>query len=186
MTGMNDPRNSISTIAGDPLPAGLTGLFREYHEWNKKQVKHALVGSVVPQSTIESEYDIEQIIRDDVDRLGDPDSPAHLLVSHEDDSLAGCVYWDRLSPSTAEVRRLYVRPSHRGRGLGRVLIETLIEQVADAGYEHLRLNTGPHTEAAHALYDDLGFEPIAPYDCEIPETVHDDWNFMELALPPRD
>lgn len=183
---MNDSRASIRTIAGDPLPTGLTDLFREYHEWNKEQVKHALADSAVPQATIEAEYDIEQIIQDDVDRLGDRDSPSHLLVSQDVDSLSGCAYWDRHSPSTAEVRRLYVRPPHRGRGLGRALLEALLEQVADEGYEHLRLNTGPHTETAHALYDDLGFEPIPPYECEIPDEIHDDWNFLELALPPRD
>lgn len=182
---MNDACTSIRTIARDPLPTGLTDLFREYHEWNKEQVKHALADSTVPPSTIDSAYDIEQVIQDDIVRLGDPDSPARLLVSQNDDSLGGCVYWVRRSPSTAEVRRLYVRPSHRGRGLGRALLEALIEQVADAGYEHLRLNTGPHTEAAHALYDDIGFASIPPYECEIPEEIHDDWNFMELALHPR-
>ena len=68
-----------------------------------------------------------------------------------------------LDRQTAEMKRLYVRAAHRGRGLGRVLAEAAIAAAREAGCTRIVLDTLPKMREAQALYGMLGFKPIAPY-----------------------
>ncbi len=86
-----------------------------------------------------------------------------LLLAHRDGELAGCVALRPLTAEVGEVKRLYVRPTHRGCGLGRQLVAAVIEAGREAGYRRLCLDTHPSMTAAQALYRDLGFQPTEPY-----------------------
>ena len=76
---------------------------------------------------------------------------------------AGCVAVRFLDRQTAEMKRLYVRAAHRGRGLGRVLAEAAIAAAREAGCARIVLDTLPKMREAQTLYGMLGFKPIAPY-----------------------
>ena len=101
-----------------------------------------------------------------------------LLVARAGTGLVGCVGVRALDESTCEMKRLYVRSSQRGTGLGRRLAEASIAEARRLGYRAMRLDTLPKMDAAQALYDRLGFREIAPYTVNpVPGT-----RFLELDL----
>jgi GNAT superfamily N-acetyltransferase len=75
----------------------------------------------------------------------------------------GCVALRPLSDDAAEVKRMFVDASWRGRGVGRALLETLIDGARARGYHTLRLGTLDDMKVAQSLYESLGFAPIARY-----------------------
>jgi GNAT superfamily N-acetyltransferase len=79
------------------------------------------------------------------------------------DDDAGCVAVRFLDPQTAEMKRLYVRATHRGKGFGRLLAEKAIDVARETGCKRIVLDTLPKMREAQQLYQGLGFRPIAPY-----------------------
>jgi putative acetyltransferase len=86
-----------------------------------------------------------------------------VLVAREGDDPAGAIGYRMVEPGVGEMKRLYVRPAFRGRGLGRELANELIEEARSQGYRMMLLDTLASMSSARALYRDLGFAPIEPY-----------------------
>lgn len=87
-----------------------------------------------------------------------------LLVAMDADDALGCGALAALEPPhVAEIKRVYVRPTARGRGVGEALTVALLSHAARLGYRTVRLDTAPELRAAQALYRRLGFRPIAQY-----------------------
>ena len=93
-------------------------------------------------------------------------APPHgclLLVEYEG-QLAACVALHKLDSTICEMKRLYLRPQFRGKGLGRTLAERIIAEARQIGYRHMRLDTvEPIMKDAVAMYRKLGFKEIDPY-----------------------
>lgn len=101
------------------------------------------------------------------------------LLAELDGSPVGCAGISSLQPpAIAELKRMYLQPMARGRGLGRALAESALEAAAGLGYEIVRLDTVAELEAANVLYRSMGFVEIAPYRYNPMRTAR----FYEVAL----
>ena len=87
-----------------------------------------------------------------------------LLLALYEQQAAGCVALRNLEANICEMKRLYVRPAYRGKGLGRILVERVIAEARAIGYERMRLDTiASSMQDAVELYRRMGFKEIAPY-----------------------
>src|SRR5579862_987295 len=87
-----------------------------------------------------------------------------LLLAEYEGQLAACVALHKLEDDICEMKRLYLRPQFRGKGLGRALADRIIAEARQIGYRRMRLDTvEPVMKDAVAMYRRLGFQEIAPY-----------------------
>jgi GNAT superfamily N-acetyltransferase len=108
-------------------------------------------------------------------RYGSGDDPVHapaqefdgpggqMLLASVDGEPVGCVGLRRIDERTAELKRMYVRPHARGRGIARELLAVCEREASALGYEQLWLETGTMQPEAVTLYLTSGYEPIPAF-----------------------
>ncbi len=94
-----------------------------------------------------------------------------IAVSAMDGEIVACIAYRTFEAGVAEMKRLYVKPAHRGRHLGRILAETIIAVAKERGFDKIILDTMVEMKAAQQLYHQLGFYMIPPYDDQDPERI---------------
>jgi putative acetyltransferase len=102
-----------------------------------------------------------------------------LYLAVQDEAIAGCVGLRPLAPpGICEMKRLYVRPPFRKRGLGRMMAEKVIDDAREIGYKRMCLDTLSWMTEALRLYESLGFVYIEPYR----HNPMEDATYLELTL----
>jgi GNAT superfamily N-acetyltransferase len=101
-----------------------------------------------------------------------PSDVGMLLVAGDGDELAGyaCLYWTFSSVSATDVvllHDLYVRPDHRGTGVGEALVAAAVGEARERGASHVRWFTALDNRRAQRLYERLGAERSAWFEYEI-------------------
>ena len=93
-------------------------------------------------------------------------APPHgaFLVGYENGRAIACGGLRRLDGRVCEIKRMYVVPDARGRGVGRALLEALEAAAARAGYERVRLDAGPRQDHSRALFASAGYIQIPAYN----------------------
>jgi GNAT superfamily N-acetyltransferase len=131
--------------------------------------------------------DIAKMLEEDMANLGKFMPPdGRLLLARDDDFITGCVCLKKLRLNIGEVKRLYVKPSFRGKGIGKMLVEKLLEEARKIGYGTIRLDSTRYMVNAHDIYRSFGFQERVPYsESEIPKEYHAHWIFMERSFTTR-
>ncbi len=75
-----------------------------------------------------------------------------LYLAFCDEKLAGCIALRKIDDENCEMKRLYVKPDFRGKKIGNILVERIIEDAKSIGYKHILLDTFPFLETAIKLY----------------------------------
>ena len=124
-----------------------------------------------------------QYLRKEADNLpGDYIAPAGcLLLAEYKGSPAGCVGLTKLDNGLCEMKRLYVKPEFRCRGIAGSLVDVLVENAGKLGYHRVRLATNRLLDAAIKLYGLHGFTEINPY-MKLPPEIEEIVVCMELKL----
>lgn len=86
-----------------------------------------------------------------------------LYLAFIDNAILGCVALRPIDKEKCEMKRLYVRPDFRGKGLGRVLAEKIITEAIEIGYKQMFLDTLDSMKSAIMLYKSLGFKDSHSY-----------------------
>lgn len=86
-----------------------------------------------------------------------------LLLAFMGGEPAGTIALRRLSERSCEAKRLYVRPQHRGKGIGKSLLWRLIEEARAAGHREMYGDTLQSMTSAMQMYREIGFSEVAPY-----------------------
>jgi GNAT superfamily N-acetyltransferase len=86
------------------------------------------------------------------------------LVGYEGSAAVAGGGLRHLSEGVAEIKRMFVRPAARSRGVARELLAALEAAARELGYERVRLDTGPKQVHGLALYRSAGYVDVAPYN----------------------
>ena len=86
-----------------------------------------------------------------------------ILLAYDNNDCIGCIAVRPISHEIGELKRMYLRPSWRNKGVGTTLLLHALEFAGNAGYKKLRLDTLRHMEPAMALYHKHGFREIEAY-----------------------
>jgi len=149
-------------------------LVREFFEW------------AVPRAEQEFgiRFDVAAILaqeRAQLARYAPPDGC--WLLAEWGGQVVGCAALRRLGDGVGEVMRVYVCPAWRGRGVGRALLDAIVEEARRVGYRRLRLDSARFMIEAHSLYRSMGFQKTDPYpETEIPPEHRAHWLFMEKQI----
>jgi GNAT superfamily N-acetyltransferase len=164
----------IITADSDQHAPQIRELFWEYLQWANVKVNEEF----------QIRFDIATMLEEDMKKLSIFMPPyGRLLLGFSQGHPVGIACLKKLTQGIGEIKRMYVRAESRKQGLGRALINRLIQDAEQIGYQRVRLDSARFMKEAHQLYQSIGFKEIEAYEgSEIPIEFQHNWIFMEKQL----
>ena len=147
-------RSVLRVVDSEQAIGSAIALAREYGAWAIDQAKR--------EYGIDAQAESEHGLSSSIDELLVPRGRLY-LVEHESVPL-GLGGMKPVSDEIAEIKRMYIRPSARGHGLGRQLLEQLLADARALEFRLIRLESAVFMLEAHALYRSAGFTDVPPYE----------------------
>ena len=176
-TRLSTPTYRIADPVADR--ATLIALNVEYATWVFDEIEK-MSGMAAPEILGAEVADYVPTVIDKV--CGDPPPRGVFYLVEDAGELLAMGGLRRSEDGVAELKRVYVRPAGRGRGLGEAIARRLLADARAFGYRRVRLDTLPFMGTAQSLYEAMGFVDCAPYPVEMPEAFRSRIRYMELAL----
>ena len=101
-----------------------------------------------------------------------------LLLATYEGHPAGCIAYQRLSSEICEMKRMFVHPNFRKKGISKQLVSKLLDEARQTGYQFMRLDSHPSMQVAQAIYQSFGFYPTDRYNDNPTPGIR----FFEVAL----
>lgn len=170
---------TITFTLADPHAhrADLLLLSNEYMDWVLGELSHITGAS--PEAMMG--MPVATYVESTLDKVCAELPPVgSFYLVHADGVLAGMGGLRRVEDGVGEVKRIYVRPSQRGKGLGEAIMLRVLADAAAFGYTRMLLDSAPFMQSAHRLYEKMGFLYRSAYaPTEVPTQFHPIWRFME-------
>lgn len=103
------------------------------------------------------------IQREKYQKYNQLDKIKEAIVVYDENTLVGAGSIRKYDIQNVELKRIYISPLFRGRGIGTELVSRLMEWAKELGYQRMILETGERLTESCALYKKLGFEIIPNY-----------------------
>lgn len=147
-------------------------------------VREALTRHNIDTTKLTGPPTVEEYVEAKLDDFTSIRPPKGIIyIIEADEKVVGMGALKKLEEGVGEIKRMYIRPEYRGQGLGKELLNKLIEKAREFEYTVLRLDTADFMTVAQNLYRSAGFKEIGEYPgCEIPEWYRPYSKFMEKLL----
>jgi len=166
----------VSAQSGEALEHVIT-LSQEYVTWMTNEIRERYPD--MNPNELNSEHDYDDVRK----KFPGEHVPPYgcLLIARSGTNVCGCIALGKLRDMICEMRTLFVRPSCRGEGVGKQLVEACLNEARKFGYCTMRLDTLRFMESAQNLYRSMGFYDIEPY-LDLSDSLKRHICFMECQL----
>jgi N-acetylglutamate synthase-like GNAT family acetyltransferase len=168
----------------------LVDLNEEYFSWIASKMKEHYgfdifnVGGTIQNNRIEQKALIRIYAEMSVERFTSYIPPEGIYyILQTDEKIAGMGALRKIKMNVGEVKRMYIKPEHRAKGLGTRLLQQLLRKAKEFQFSIIRLETGKFMTTAQNIYHKTGFREIDEYpEIETPPPLRPYWLFMEKRL----
>jgi len=168
----------------------LVDLNEEYLSWIADEMKKHYdldifnMEGTIQNNKIEQKALIRVYAKLSVEQLSSYKPPEGIYyILQIDGNVAGMGALRKIKTNFGEVKRMYIRPENRGKGLGKALLQQILRKAKEFQFSTIRLETGKFMTTAQYIYHEAGFREIDEYpEIETPLPLRPYWLFMEKKI----
>ncbi|MDH7563745.1 MAG: GNAT family N-acetyltransferase [Candidatus Bathyarchaeota archaeon] len=150
----------------------------EFMDWMLREITKYFGIDLLAKSAVS----VRDYVTGMVEKLCSAPHGIYYLLEIEE-TIIGMGALHQVRKNIAEIKRMYIRPTYRGKGYGKALLQQLMQKAKEFGYHSIYLESGPFMTTAHNLYRSVGFVERSEYpETEVPPQLRSKWLYMEKTL----